>query len=192
MNLRIYIDFKNPASYLALGPTCALLDRLGIRAEWLPFRTSEETIPARLEVETRGEQHRRVRALERQKAHLLYADVQGITMNFPDAPGSTDCALAALALLEDDAPAFIRAAFDSYWVRGEDLDDTNTVQSLWDNSVTGRSLDLEAGRTGLEQIREDAIERRVFHAPGFLLGEQLFLGREHLPWIESLLTAADV
>ena len=191
MTLRIYIDFKNPASYLALGPTCALLDRLGTRARWLPFCNSEETIPARLEVETRGEQHRRVRALARRQTHLLYADVQRLAMNFRDDPGSTDCALAALALLEDEPLPFIRAAFDSYWVRGDDLDDPGIVKALWDASTDDTLLDLEAGRGALEQIREDAIESRVFMAPSFLLGEQLFLGREHLPWIECLLTGGE-
>ncbi len=194
MTLAIYIDFKNPASYLALKPTCAMLERLGTGARWLPFHTSEETVPRRKAEETRGESHRRVRALSRRGTHLLYAQVQGIEMQFRDDPGRTEACLAALAWLNEsprtDPLPFIAAAFARYWVRGEDLDDPENVEALWAENVSGHSLDLARGRAALERIREDASAHRVFHAPAYLLGEQLFLGREHLPWIESMLREA--
>lgn len=186
----IYIDFRNPASYLAMQPTCALLERLQLEARWLPFRTSEETIPAAGDEETRGEQHRRVRAAARRRAHLLYADAQGVEMKFRDVPGSSDCGLAALALLEDEPLPFMRAAFSSYWSSDANLDDEATVRALWQQTVPVRDLDLAAGRERLEVIREEALEQKVFHAPTYLVGDQLFLGREHLPWIEALLSAA--
>lgn len=191
MTPTIYIDFKNPASYLALTPTCALLERLGIQARWLPFATNEETIPEQKAEETRGEQHRRVRALARRQTHLLYADIQGVEMKFRETPGATDTCLAALALLEQDQLPFLRAAFEAYWIDGADLDDETVVQSLWAQTVSDRELDLASGREALARIREEAIESKVFHAPTYRLGEQLFVGREHLPWIESLLLGGD-
>ncbi len=184
----IYLDFKNPASYLALNPTCATLERLGLSARWLPFSTSEETIPERKEQETRGEQHRRVRSLARREAHQLYAGVQGVEMQFRAEPGSTDSCLAALALLEKDPLPFIRAAFACYWTGDANLDDEATVRKLWERCVPDQALDLEKGRELLAQIRDDAIENRVFHAPTYLVGDQVFLGREHLPWMEALLS----
>ncbi len=194
MRPTIYIDFKNPASYLALHPTCAVLERLGMKARWLPFHTSEETLPERKPGETRGEAHRRVRAGARRRTHLLYADIQGIEMQFRDDPGSTVTSLAALACfdkeVDEDPLPFIRAAFEGYWVRGEDLDDAATVAALWNESTARRPLNLEQGREALAQIRDAAIEQKVFHAPTYLVGDQVFIGREHLPWMESLLREA--
>ncbi len=191
MTLSIYIDFKNPASYLALNPTCALLRRLDIEARWLPFHTNEETVPERKAEETRGDSHRRVRALARRRTHLLYAQVQGLEMQFRTDPGSTEACLAALAFLteglSEDPARFIRAAFTAYWLQGADLDDPATVAALWAEHVPGHKLELQQGRAALARIREDAIAHKVFHAPTYLLGDQLFLGREHLPWIEKLL-----
>ena len=190
MTPTIYIDFKNPASYMALQPTCALLERLRVEARWLPFSTSEETIPEREARETRGEQHRRVRARARRDAHLLYAGVQGVTMRFRDQPGSSDCCLAALALLQDQPLPFVFAAFEAYWTSYANLNDEGTVRELWEHTVSDRELDLAAGRAQLKRIRDNAIERKVFHTPSYLVGDQLFLGREHLPWVEALLGPA--
>jgi 2-hydroxychromene-2-carboxylate isomerase len=189
MTPTIYIDFRNPASYLAMQPTCALLERLQLEARWLPFRTSEETIPAAGDEETRGKQHRRVRALARRRTHLLYANVQNVEMRFRDLPGSSDCSLAALALLEDEPLPFMRAAFRAYWTSDANLDDEATVRVLWQQTMPARELDLAAGRERLEVIRQGALEQKVFHAPTYLVGDQLFLGREHLPWVEALLSA---
>ncbi len=183
----IYIDFKNPASYLALRPTCALLDELGVTARWLPFGTNEEAIPEQKAEETRGEKHRRVRAIARRETHLLYAGVQGIDMQFLDNPGETDTCLAALALLEENPLPFIRAAFESYWVHGDNLNDEEIVQALWDNTAPGLELDLPTGLGRLAQIREEATEDKVFLTPSYLIGDQVFLGREHLPWIRELM-----
>ena len=184
----VYIDFKNPASYLSLNPTCAMLERLGLSARWLPFSTSEESIPELKTEETRGEQHRRVRALARREAHLLYAGVQGVDIQFRDEPGATDTSLAALALLEENPLPFIRAAFECYWCSDASLDDEATVRTLWKRCVPDRELELAKGRELLGQVRDDAIENRVFHAPTYLVGDQGFLGREHMPWIEALLS----
>ena len=39
----------------------------------------------------------------------------------------------------------------------------------------------------LQAIRENAEEQKVFETPTFLIEDQMFLGREHLPWIRSII-----
>ena len=68
--LTIYVDFKCPASCLALDPVLALTAETGIDARWLPFSTRPFTIPAEKPDETVGERHRRVRAIARRDVHL--------------------------------------------------------------------------------------------------------------------------
>ena len=35
--LIVYIDYKSPYAYLAVAPTCAMADELGIEIDWRPF-----------------------------------------------------------------------------------------------------------------------------------------------------------
>jgi 2-hydroxychromene-2-carboxylate isomerase len=43
--LTVYINFKSPASYLAIKPVLALVERHGIVLEWKAFRSSEREVP---------------------------------------------------------------------------------------------------------------------------------------------------
>ena len=95
--LRVYIDFKSPAAYLAFKPTLALAERKDLTLDWQPIRTRQQPVPAEAADEDRGTTHRRVRAQARRDTHLFYAQVQGVPMRFPTgAFPETDLALACL------------------------------------------------------------------------------------------------
>lgn len=185
--LRIYIDFKSAPAYLALGPTIAMLDRLKLDAEWLPFDTRQAAIPPQRNNETRGETHVRVRAIQRQRVNLHYAAVQGIPMNYPDVPVGTRCALTMLLQLDDPLP-FVKAAFAAYWQDHRDLDNPEVVASLLVDSghaLPGLDpLEMERQREVFQAESEDL---GIFDTPMFLLDGDPFLGREQLPLLESLL-----
>jgi 2-hydroxychromene-2-carboxylate isomerase len=185
--LRIYVDFKSAPAYLAMQPTLALLDRLGLTAEWRPFDTRHLAIPEPKAEETRGETHIRVRAQQRRDTNLKYAAVQGIPMVYPATPGATRCALAALLYVHDRPLPFIRAAFTAYWRDGLDLDDAAVVAGLLD-AAGYASAGFAAGEFAdmMDAGQAEAEEVGVFDTPMFVLDEQLFLGREQLPWIEFL------
>lgn len=188
--LTAYIDFKSPGAYLGLNPVCELVQRLSVPVRWLPLDSRQDSVPAEKTGETRGETHRRVRALGRRQTHLRYAGVQGLPMSFSESPGGTRLALAALALLEDDPLPFIRGAFCAYWVEGANLDDRETVTSLWRAHVGTAAFDSTEGRARLATCREQALTLGVWDVPAFIVDEQIFIGREHLPWIEEVLLAA--
>ena len=188
--MRIYIDFKSAPAYLAIKPTLALLGRLSIPAQWLPFDTRQTPLPGARENETRGETHVRVRQEQRQQTCLKYAGIQGIPMAYPDEPGQTRCALAALLHLQAEPLPFIEAAFTAYWRDHRDLDDTAVVKELLAASGgDGAGFDPADYAHQLAILQDEAVELGVFETPMYLVEEQLFLGREQLPWIESLLTA---
>ncbi len=187
-SVRIYIDFKAPAAYLALQPTLSLLAETGASAEWRPYVTQQQPVPVEAPDEDRGATHRRVRALARRRTHLHYADVQGIAMRFPEGefPGST-LALAAMAQLVDPLPV-IEAAFASYWAGGEDLDAPGVVARLLrEVGAPDVALDALDPAALAETWRETALEDGVVDVPAYVVGEHLFVGREHLPWIRTLL-----
>ncbi|MEL6415150.1 MAG: DsbA family protein [Pseudomonadota bacterium] len=184
--LTIYLDFKSPAAYLAMKPTLALVGRLGLEAHWKPFRTVERDVPKLGKEETVGESHRRVRAASQRAIAVKYAKLQGIDLKFPETLGGSDLALGMLSAIEGDPLPFIRAAFKGYWKKHEDLDDLQIVQGLIHETGTQVSVDPSKGRILLDAAQEQAEEAGIVGAPAYVIGDQIFVGREHLPWIEEI------
>ena len=186
--LTVYIDFKCPASFLALRPIYDLMADTNVEVNWKPFRSRQPTIPEEKENETRGETHRRVRAMQRRATHQRYALARGVDMHFRDEPGKTDTALAALNLDLANPRRFVRTAFKFYWMSDYDLDDENRVTSIL--AASGNFLEqgqLRAARDELEDYQIHTEENGVFITPTFILGEHTFVGREHLPLIKQML-----
>ena len=183
--LSFYIDFKCPASYLALNPTVDLATRLGIEVEWNPFRSQQQPIPAAGANESRGETHLRVRAIQQRATHQKYAGLRGVDMAFRDEPGESDLALAGLKCQLADPFAFVRRAFRAYWTEGSDLNDPSLVLSLL--SETGNSVSagaLEAAVSSFKSSQAKLEESGLFTTPTYRIADQMFVGREHLPLIE--------
>ncbi len=189
--LTVTVDFKSPASCLALEPTLELTRETGVQIEWLPFSVRPFLIPEEKAEETVGERHRRVRALSQRDTWLHYAAVQGREMHFSKTPAGSEAALAALATIEGDPAPFIRAAFSAYWTEQADLDDETVVTALL-SSVQTDVPDSQLARAKLLSLRARAEERGIFESPSYVIADQLFVGREHLPWIRSLIEAAKV
>jgi 2-hydroxychromene-2-carboxylate isomerase len=186
--LTLYIDFKSAASYLALEPTLELARKTGVAIDWRPFSVRPFSVPEEQVEETVGERHRRVCAAAQRDTHLHYAAVQGRDIRFAETPAGSDVALAALAVMEGDPVPFLRAAFAAYWTEQADLADEAVVEALLQSADIDRP-DWKAARAKLASIRGQAEESGIFETPSYLIADQLFLGREHLPWIRSLVAA---
>lgn len=188
--LTVAIDFKSPASYLAFEPTLALARDTGVQIDWLPFSVRPFSVPDEQIGETVGDRHRRVRAMAQRETWLRYAAVQGRDMNFAQVPAGSDAALGAMAAINGDPGPFIAAAFTAYWQKQADLDDHATVASLL-SSVGKPVSDASLSSAKLQRARARAVENGIFDAPTYLFGGELFVGREHLPWIRSLIVRAE-
>lgn len=184
--LTIYIDFKSPASYLALEPTLAMASDTDVAIDWLPFSVRALSVPEEQENESVGDRHRRVRAAAQRDIHLHYAVVQGLDMHFAQTPAGSDAALAALAAIEGDPVPFLRAAFAAYWNEQADLADEAVVAALLQSAAIDPP-DWVSAHATMASIRDHAEQSGIFEAPSYRIADQLFLGREHLPWIKSLI-----
>ena len=191
MDISIYIDFKSPQAYLAMQPTLDLLAQFNdVHAAWLPFATRQKPVPRAKPNETRSESHFRVRAEAREATHLYYAQMQNRPMTFPQAPGETTLALAALRFCHADPLPFIKAAFHAYWADQADLNDEAVVLGLLTACGVGaEGFSATEALEGLEQTISAAHELGVIDTPAYIVDEQLFIGREHLPWIRELLSS---
>ncbi len=187
--LTYYIDFKSPAAYLSVNPTLKLADKLSTTVQILPYNTLQRGLPARGAHETKGETHIRVRETARRQTHLLYASLHQLDMTFPSEPGETRMALAALLFVRQNPLRFVHAAFHAYWVEHANLNDEATVRHLLDRS--GYNSEHFDANELLHQLTEHQVaveEQGVIDVPCYIVADQVFIGREHLPWIELLLT----
>lgn len=186
--LTVAIDFKSPASYLAFEPTVDLARETGVAIEWLPFSARPFSVPEEQADETVGDRHRRVRAVAQRDTYRHYAAVQGREMLFSQTPNRSEYALAAMTGIEGDPAPYIRAAFAAYWTEQADLDEEAVVAELL-SSVEINLPNADSAEAKLASIRVKAESLGIFEAPSYVIADQLFVGREHLPWIRSLIVA---
>lgn len=184
--LAVYIDFKSPASYLALEPTVALADRLGLALAWHPFRTHERDIPGQGVDKAVARSHHRVRAEARRATHIRYARLRGLDLEFPLVPHQSDLALGVLCQLTDDPVDYIRAALAAYWESHLDLDAEEVVRDLLRSTGSSHSGTLSSARAALDMAQARAEDAGVVDAPAYVIGGEVFVGRQHLPWIEEV------
>ena len=186
--LTVYIDFKSPASYLAINPVLALAERHGIALAWKPFQTVEREVPTVTDNASVAQMHRQVRAASRRTIHQKYAAHQGINLQFPESAGNTDLALGALALIGSDPLAFVEATFAAYWTDHADLNDPAVLAPLIARTVSKDfAFDEKNFIDALESSQAETEELGIVDAPAFIIQDQLFIGREHLPWIEDII-----
>ena len=125
----VYIDYKSPYAYLAVGPAYGLENEYDVRLEWLPYVLE---IPLYLgSVEARNEhQWRRVRYSYMDARRL--ANRRGLIVRGPQK--IFDSSLAAMGMLLAKRQGVFRAynaiTFDRFWKREFDIEDRNAVKAV--------------------------------------------------------------
>lgn len=193
----VCIDFKNPKAYLALAPTFALEDVLGLRFDWLPVSVSPLARPAaRQPNEDRGAQHRRMRAEYYERDLRRYARVYGIEL--VDLYRNPDTSIACIGLLfakrtnDGAVRRYLRLSFERYWNAQLDLADVRAIASVLDVagiSTSGwETFASGIGRDENERIGRTLRESGIFDVPAYVVAGDVYFGRQHLPMIEWQLT----
>jgi len=196
-SLDVAIDFKSPQAYLAIEPTCALADELGIEIDWHPFIVSTARKPRRPSAnDDRGARHRRMRAEYAERDLRRYAAARGLELG--DLARSTDSTPSAIGLLwakrksATVARSYVERMFERHWRDALDIADSRAVSAVLDEvgaAVSGfEAFAGGEGRTELERELAELAEAGVIDAPAYRLEDDVFHGREHLPMIRWLLS----
>lgn len=185
--LTVTLDVKRPECYLALAPTRALAAELAIAVDWLPIVTSPHRPPPA--GDGRGERHLRHRATYNARDIERYAAVQGLAIKDihrdPDSTAFGMAMLAAKARSEAALNAFLDRAFAAYWRTELDVEDGAALRRLLGEvGVTTFTEDAEA----FVALQERLAAAGLFNAPAYLVDDEVFFGRAHLPMIRWLLT----
>ena len=192
--LTVAVDIKSPECYLALAPTRALARDLDLDIDWLPIVTAPRR-PAP-EGDDRGSRHKRHRAAYRERDLARYARAAGLSLRNPErnpkrnperSPDSSlvgAAMLAAKARSADALQAFLDLAFERYWKAELDIEDRDAVAALLREVGVANPPQASDAFTALQDSLAAA---GLFDAPAYLVDEEVFFGRAHLPMIRWIL-----
>ncbi len=202
-----YFDYSSTNSYFAafmLPESCA---RHGARVRWLPLHLAALFRGTGFDVMAMTP--RKARYLWRD--HARYAEFTGLPFRkpsrFPIKTAQALRATLAIPMLSDlgarlddesrlrherDIQRFAQAVFRAYWERDEDIARPEVIAEVarasgFDGGRLIQLADSPAAREALASLTQIAIDRGVFGAPTFFVGDEMFWGKDRLDFVERLL-----
>lgn len=183
-----YWDIGSTNSYFAVFQLPSVLKRTGASVRYLPlnlgylFRANNYV----LSEEPREKLRYRKRDLER------WAELTGLPFKIPDKfPIKTSRALrGAIAMrhwkLEED---YIHAIFKAYWEEGIIVEDYPVLRQIAaELGVDGMDFEQRSESEEVRQVmirtHDEALKKGVFGAPTFLVGDEMFWGKDRLDFLE--------
>jgi 2-hydroxychromene-2-carboxylate isomerase len=196
-SLSVAIDFKSPNAYLSIEPTCALAEELGVAVEWQPFLVSPwKNHSLDSGSNNRGTRHRQFRADYGERDLIRYAADRGLEMR--GFHRQTDSSLAAIGLLwmrrgpAALVPIYVKRVLERYWREKLDIEDENALLALLAEigaPITEFSAFVRGeGRAELERLQSEMVKAGLFEVPTYLLDGDMYVGRQHLPLLRTLLS----
>lgn len=194
--LTVVLDVRHPFAYLGLGPAQQLAQQRGLEINWLPLAWQALRPPSEPSPEDdRGVLHKRSRAQAIAREIETYAAAQGLVLR--DCYREPDPSLVHAAWLYARANEAQRLddvmsrSFEAYWSCELDVEDASAVAGLLDGlGVSGDDYLAwvePAGRATLEALEGELRERGVPQVPCYWIDDEVFVGRQHLPFIEWIL-----
>lgn len=196
--LIVYIDVKSPYAFVSIKPTLALEEELGVLFDWRPLTLD---IPSYL-----GSAEKRkgkvVRSEGRSKTAWntikysymdarRYAERQGYMLKGTEKIWDTSLASIAILWVRQTArkqlPRFFEVVYPAFWRRELDVEDILIVEKCIEKagvSTNGfREFQSGEGRTVHNELQKQFHANGIYGVPTYVLGKEIFFGRENLPYI---------
>jgi len=200
--LIIYIDFKSPYAYLAKDPSWALSDELKLDIDWRPFTLDIPSYlgSARLDKEGRVIESQRTET-QWKAVKSAYQDVRRYgSLRKLIVRGTTkiwDSSLAAIGMLWAKQQgnwvlrSYMGATYERFWKRELDIEDVSIIEGVLRDAGASiekfREFASGEGRELHDHIQRTAFDAGIFGVPTFIVDNEMFFGREHLPRIKWIL-----
>ena len=184
-------DFGSPTTYLAHKRLPGLVERTGATVDYVPvllgglFKATGNASPAA--VPAKG----RYMNVDMDR----FAARHGIDLKpNPFFPINTITLMRIAAGLKGDARfmPYVEAVFDAMWAEERNMGDPAVlVDVLSDAGLDAPALlELRAEQGAKDRLKsatEAAVERGVFGAPTFFIGDAMYFGQDRLDWVEDTL-----
>ena len=190
--VELFYDFSSTNAYFAAFLAPEMCRRVGADLIWKPyhlghvFRQSGHAVlrdhgPEKLEYLFQD--------------HLRWARKTGLPFHRPSRfPIKTGLALrGSIAMresgLEED---YIQAVMRAYWAEDKDISEPRVLAGIAgalgvDGADFLASANAEAARSILHETTADGMARKVFGAPMFFVGDEMFWGKDRLDFVEEAL-----
>jgi 2-hydroxychromene-2-carboxylate isomerase len=199
----IYLDFKSPYAYLAIEPTRELERELGIQFDWRPFVLDIPSYLGSARLGKTGKVVEQSRSNEQWSGVKYayydcrrYANLRNQTIRGTEKIWDTNLIATAMLWVKnydhDAQQQFIDSIFQPFWKRELDVESSVVIQDLLDQvGANGTAFNEWAHAEGAainKQLQTSAFSAGIFGVPTYVLGNDLYFGREHLPRIRWQLT----
>ena len=197
--LEVYIDYKSPYAFVAMAPTLQLEFQFDVEIDWFPLTLNLGSYLGTARTNNSGQVIENNRS-PRQWMAVRYAYYD--TRRYARQLGLTlrgtqkiwDSSIAAIGLLWCKATSkpevvrdYHRIVFHPFWRRELDIEDLSSVEGCLERAGAPKSgfadyLNGE-GRSNHDQLQDDILDRGYFGVPTFVIDDEIYFGREHLPLI---------
>ncbi|MFT5656689.1 MAG: 2-hydroxychromene-2-carboxylate isomerase, partial [Arenicella sp.] len=192
----VYIDIKSPYAYLAVQPTRELEHELGLKFDWRPFVLDIPSYLGSASLDKSGNVAEQNRSAEQWAGvKYAYADCRRYAslsnMTIRGTVKIWDTNLISTAMLwakqhnHQVLDKFIDLVYQPFWKRQLDIDDISIIEDLLDNAgADGSKFSNWANREGFainQKLQDDAFDAGIYGVPTYIVNDQMYFGREHLP-----------
>jgi 2-hydroxychromene-2-carboxylate isomerase len=195
--VEFYYDLVSPYSYLAHREVSRICDEHGAGLSLKPMLLGavHKAVGLQAPIEMEAKARYQADDIRRWAAHY------GLPMEFPEPfPLRTLKTIRAAVFLKDrgELEAFTREAFALYWEEGgapkglREADEDGPVSEAarrigadTDEVLAGASA--PEAKEALKRATGEAVERGVFGAPAFFVGDEMFWGNDRLNLVEAAL-----
>lgn len=203
--LVVYIDMKSPYAYIAIDPTRAMASALGVEIDWRPFTLD---IPSYLGSAKLAKGSKKVESANRTAqqwtgVRYAYRDARRYAQLTNKTVRGTekiwDSSLAGIAMLWAKARGgfdrFIDVAYPPFWRRDLDIEDLSVLERTLAEAglepIGFRDWATGPGRKLHDRINDDAFDAGVYGVPTYLVEDEMWFGREHLPRVAWVLAGRE-
>ncbi len=195
--IEFYYDLVSPYSYLAYGRVSRICEEHGAELVFRPMLLGavHKAVGLQAPIEIQNKGRYQLQDIHRWAKHY------GLPMHFPEPfPFRTLKTMRAVVALAGvgELEAFTREAFTLYWEEGgapkgsEEADEDGPIQEVARRIGRDPEEFLEGATTGeakeaLKSATGEAVERGVFGAPTFFVGDEMFWGNDRLHFVEAAL-----
>ena len=203
--LAVYIDLKSPYAFIAIGPTRSMARAAGVEIDWRPFTLD---IPSYLGSAKLAKDGKKVESSSRTAeqwsgVRYAYRDARRYaSLTNKTLRGTVkiwDSSRASIAMLwakeRGGFDAFVDLAYAAFWKRELDIDSWSVLEQTLSESgvdVSGfRDWAQTSGRELHDEINRAAFDAGVYGVPTYLVEDEMWFGREHLPRIAWILAGRE-
>ncbi len=192
--VEFYFDVVSPYSYLAYGQVERICREAGAELVLRPMLLGavHNAVGITAPIQVRSKASYQLRDIQR------WAEYYELPMRFPEPFPFRTLKTMRAAMVGENVESFVREAFALYWEEGgapkglEEADEDGPVREVARQIGSDPEEVLERAASGeakeaLKGATTEALERGVFGAPTFFVGDEMFWGNDRLFFVEAAL-----